>query len=122
MEKKDLLAVRKRLPAAAAKRRHKVVTPAKAGAGRLAKVIAGYLASDSYMYAPLISAPPSLPPPPPASSVAPSATPLISTPAQVYKLCQSYGVNPEGRVMVNNLFGGQHDLWKRKSCAPAAKF
>ncbi|XP_023157488.1 uncharacterized protein [Zea mays] len=80
MEKKDLLAVRKRLPAAAAKRRHKVVTPAKAGAGRLAKVIAGYLASDSYMYAPLISAPPSLPPPPPASSVAPSATPLISTP------------------------------------------
>jgi hypothetical protein len=83
MEKKDLLAVRKRLPAAAAKRRHKVVTPAKAGAGRLAKVIAGYLASDSYMYAPLISAPPSLPPPPPASSVAPSATPLISTPGRL---------------------------------------
>ncbi|NP_001337081.1 uncharacterized protein LOC100275270 [Zea mays] len=96
MEKKDLLAVRKRLPAAAAKRRHKVVTPAKAGAGRLAKVIAGYLASDSYMYAPLISAPPSLPPPPPASSVAPSATPLISTPekeitgAKIQRLFASY--------------------------------
>ncbi|CAL4999083.1 unnamed protein product [Urochloa decumbens] len=82
MEKKDLLGVRKRPPpAAAAKRQRKVVAPGKAaaggGAGDLAKAIAAYLASDSYMYAPLLSAPPS--PPPPAAAV-PSAAPPVSTP------------------------------------------
>ncbi|XP_066352385.1 uncharacterized protein [Miscanthus floridulus] len=97
MEKKDLLGVRKKLPAAAAKRRRKVVSPAKAGsAGWLAKVIAAYLASDSYMYAPLVSAPPAHPPPPPAAAVAPSAAPPISTPershtgAKIQSLFASY--------------------------------
>ncbi|KAK3121828.1 hypothetical protein QOZ80_8BG0661470 [Eleusine coracana subsp. coracana] len=67
--KKDLLGVRKKT--AAAKRRRKVVAPAKAGsAGRLAKAIADYLAFDSYMYAPLLSDPPV----PAAASSQPPAT------------------------------------------------
>ncbi|KAF8769401.1 hypothetical protein HU200_006429 [Digitaria exilis] len=84
MEKKDMLGVRKRPAAvAAAKRRRRLVAPSKAagggGAGALAKAITAYLASDSYMYAPLVSAPPS-PPPLPAAAVVPSTAPPVSTP------------------------------------------
>lgn len=83
MEKKDLLGVRR---SAAAKQRRKVVAPAKAGAGGFAKAIAAYLASDSYMYAPLVSAPPSpRRPPPPVPS---SAAPPISTPEKQVTLVQ----------------------------------
>ncbi|XP_062190921.1 uncharacterized protein LOC133894776 isoform X2 [Phragmites australis] len=53
MEKKDLLGVRKKLPPAKRPRR-KMVTPAPAVGGALVKAIVDYLASDSYMYAPLL--------------------------------------------------------------------
>ncbi|KAJ1268663.1 hypothetical protein BS78_07G151800 [Paspalum vaginatum] len=96
MEKKDLFGVRKRPPPAAtavAKRRRMVVTPAKAAAGAgavgIAKAVAAYLASDSYMYAPLVSAPPS-PPPPPEAAVVPSAAPHISTLEKEVTLVQKY--------------------------------
>uniref|UniRef100_A0A0A9AX35 Uncharacterized protein n=1 Tax=Arundo donax TaxID=35708 RepID=A0A0A9AX35_ARUDO len=78
---KDLLGVRKK-PPPPAKRRHKVVAPAKASTGAsardLAKAIAAYLASDSYMYAPLVSAPP--PPSPVPAAEAPPAAPLFAPP------------------------------------------
>ncbi|PAN35597.1 hypothetical protein PAHAL_6G220400 [Panicum hallii] len=96
MEKRDLLGVRKRpQPPAAAKRRRRVVAPAKAGGGAgargLAKAIAAYLASDSYMYAPLVSAPPSPPPQPqPPAAAAPSSAPPISTPEKEVTLVQKY--------------------------------
>ncbi|KAL6596283.1 hypothetical protein ACP70R_047647 [Stipagrostis hirtigluma subsp. patula] len=80
MEKKDLLGVRKKPPAAARRTRRKVVAPAGRGAGALVKAIADYLASDSYMYAPLVCAPSPSPPPSPAAA-APSAAPP-STPAK----------------------------------------
>ncbi|RCV31303.1 hypothetical protein SEVIR_6G171800v4 [Setaria viridis] len=87
MEKKDLLVVRKRTPP---KRRRKLVAPAKAsgngGARGLAKAIAAYLASDSYMYASLVPAPP----PPPPAAAAPSAAPPISTPEKEVTLVQKY--------------------------------
>ncbi|KAF7016546.1 hypothetical protein CFC21_030134 [Triticum aestivum] len=81
MEKKDLLGARTK--PAAGKRRRKVA----AGPG-LAKAIAEYLASDSYMYAPLVSEPQEPPPPPP-----PAAAPATSTPASAEKgaaLVQKY--------------------------------
>ncbi|XP_037489143.1 uncharacterized protein LOC119367851 [Triticum dicoccoides] len=80
MEKKDLLGVRTK--PAAGKRRRKVA----AGPG-LAKAIAEYLASDSYMYAPLVSEPQEPAPPQPA------AAPATSTPASAEKgvaLVQKY--------------------------------
>uniref|UniRef100_A0A0E0AW02 Uncharacterized protein n=1 Tax=Oryza glumipatula TaxID=40148 RepID=A0A0E0AW02_9ORYZ len=61
MEKKELLGVRKSPPLT--KRRRKV-TAGGAGGGSMAKAIAAYLASDSFMYAPLVS---NSPPPPPSS-------------------------------------------------------
>ncbi|CAO2188394.1 unnamed protein product [Urochloa humidicola] len=98
MEKKDLLGVRKR-PPPPAKRRRRLAAAAKAsgsgGAGGLAKAIAAYLASDSYMYAPLVSGPPSPAPLPPASAAAaatevPSAPPPVSTPEKEVTLVQKY--------------------------------
>nr|BAD09479.1 hypothetical protein [Oryza sativa Japonica Group]BAD10046.1 hypothetical protein [Oryza sativa Japonica Group] len=53
MEKKELLGVRKSPPLT--KRRRKV-TAGGAGGGSMAKAIAAYLASDSFMYAPLAEA------------------------------------------------------------------
>uniref|UniRef100_A0A0E0ICL5 Uncharacterized protein n=1 Tax=Oryza nivara TaxID=4536 RepID=A0A0E0ICL5_ORYNI len=64
MEKKELLGVRKSPPLT--KRRRKV-TAGGAGGGSMAKAIAAYLASDSFMYAPLVSNSPPPPPPPPSS-------------------------------------------------------
>ncbi|GJN03646.1 hypothetical protein PR202_ga21114 [Eleusine coracana subsp. coracana] len=88
MEKKDLLSVRKKT--AAAKRRRKVVAPAKAGsAGRLAKAIADYLAFDSYMYAPLLSDPP-LP------AAAPSQPPATAAPSAALPSA------PPGTVVINS--------------------
>uniref|UniRef100_A0A0E0EM36 Uncharacterized protein n=1 Tax=Oryza meridionalis TaxID=40149 RepID=A0A0E0EM36_9ORYZ len=67
MEKKELLGVRKSPPLT--KRRRKV-TAGGAGGGSMAKAIAAYLASDSFMYAPLVSNSPTPPPPssPPAGA------------------------------------------------------
>ncbi|XP_044970095.1 uncharacterized protein LOC123430288 [Hordeum vulgare subsp. vulgare] len=69
MEKKELLGVRTKQ--AAGKRRRKVA----AGRG-LAKAVADYLVSDSYMYAPLVSEPQEPPPPPPAAAPATSTPPV----------------------------------------------
>jgi nucleoside phosphorylase len=76
MEKNDLLGVRTKpvTKPVSVKRRRK----AAAGGGggrRIAKAIADYLASDSYMYAPLVSdpqqqPPPTTPPPAPAPAAA----------------------------------------------------
>ncbi|KAL6661572.1 hypothetical protein ACP70R_000956 [Stipagrostis hirtigluma subsp. patula] len=89
MEKKDPLGVRKKAAAAAARRtRRKVAAPASRSAGALVKAIAEYLASDSYMYAPLVSAPSPSPPPSPAAA-APSAAPP-STPEKEVTLVQKY--------------------------------
>lgn len=77
MEKKDLLGVRKKLPPAKRPRR-KMATPAPAVGGALVKAIVDYLASDSYMYAPLASAPPPPPPPPPPQ---PKAAPSAAVPS-----------------------------------------
>jgi hypothetical protein len=74
MEKKDLLGVRtKQVPA---KRRRKVAPGGGSGGGRrLAKAIADYLASDSYMYAPLVSDPQQPPPTPPPAAAHAAASP-----------------------------------------------
>ncbi|XP_062195019.1 uncharacterized protein LOC133898365 isoform X2 [Phragmites australis] len=80
MEKNGLLGVRKKLPPGK-RLRSKLVAPVPAGGGgALAKAIADYLASDSYMYAPLASAPPP-PPPPPQPKAAPSAAVPSAPPA-----------------------------------------
>ncbi|KQJ98414.2 hypothetical protein BRADI_3g37171v3 [Brachypodium distachyon] len=80
MEKKDLLGVRSK--PAATKRRRKV---AAGGGSRwgIAKAVAEYLASDSYMYAPLVSDP-QQPPPPPA------AAPATGSPEKEVTLVQKY--------------------------------
>ncbi|CAM0949097.1 unnamed protein product [Alopecurus aequalis] len=74
MEKKDLLGVRTK-PVAAKPRRRKAAAAGGAGGGRgLAKAIADYLASDSYMYAPLVADPQPQPQttPPPAATASPA--------------------------------------------------
>uniref|UniRef100_A0ACD6AKM0 Uncharacterized protein n=1 Tax=Avena sativa TaxID=4498 RepID=A0ACD6AKM0_AVESA len=77
MEKKDLLGVRTK--PVAAKRRRKVASGGGGGGGgrRLAKAIADYLASDSYMYAPLVSDPQQQPQP----TQPPAAAPATASPA-----------------------------------------
>ncbi|KAE8820008.1 hypothetical protein D1007_01974 [Hordeum vulgare] len=85
MEKKELLGVRTKQ--AAGKRRRKVA----AGRG-LAKAVADYLVSDSYMYAPLVSEPQEPPPPPPA------AAPATSTPPDKCHCALIYLGNPRVRT------------------------
>uniref|UniRef100_A0ACD5Y7C7 Uncharacterized protein n=1 Tax=Avena sativa TaxID=4498 RepID=A0ACD5Y7C7_AVESA len=86
MEKKDLLGVRTK--PLAAKRRRKVAAAGGGSGRRLAKAIADYLASDSYMYAPLVSDPQQQPPPTPP----PAAAPATASPASAEKvsLVQKY--------------------------------
>ncbi|TVU05688.1 hypothetical protein EJB05_48862 [Eragrostis curvula] len=94
MEKKDMLGVRKKTAPSAVKRRRKVVAPTKAGggrgagAGRLAKAIADYLAFDSYMYAPLVAdpTPPPAPQSPPQAAAPPAAAPPCAPPEALGKL------------------------------------
>ncbi|XP_062195017.1 protein EARLY FLOWERING 5-like isoform X1 [Phragmites australis] len=88
MEKNGLLGVRKKLPPGK-RLRSKLVAPVPAGGGgALAKAIADYLASDSYMYAPLASAPPP-PPPPPQPKAAPSAAVPSAPPEKEVTLVQN---------------------------------
>ena len=72
---KNLLGVRTK--PAAAKRRRKVAASGAGGGRGLAKAIADYLASDSYMYAPLVSDPQPPPPNPP-----PVAAPATASPGE----------------------------------------
>ncbi|KAF0900319.1 hypothetical protein E2562_030607 [Oryza meyeriana var. granulata] len=71
MEKKELLGVRRSPPLT--KKRRKVTAGGGGGGGRLAKAIASYLASDSFMYASLVSN--SQTPPSPSPVAAPSLPP-----------------------------------------------
>uniref|UniRef100_A0A0D9X8E2 Uncharacterized protein n=1 Tax=Leersia perrieri TaxID=77586 RepID=A0A0D9X8E2_9ORYZ len=85
MEKKELLGVRK--SPLLTKRRRKVT--AGGGGRNLAKAVAAYLASDSFMYAPLVSNSP--PPPAEAASVTPSSLPPGASPAdKKVTLAQKY--------------------------------
>jgi hypothetical protein len=77
MEKKDLLGVRTKpvTKPVSVKRRRKAPAGVGGDGRRLAKAIADYLASDSYMYAQLVSdpqqqQPPPMTPPPTASLAA----------------------------------------------------